>query len=170
MIPALLLSALLAHPPLRDGQHDFDFNIGSWKTHIRRLEHPLSGSTAWTTYDGTHVIRKVWGGKANLGQLEVDGPSGHLELMVWRLYNPQSHQWSLSFASSSGGTLGQPSIGELANGRFTFYSQETFDGRAVLVRTEWSDMTPTSCHLEIAYSDDGGKTWEVNWVADDTRA
>lgn len=34
-----------------DGQHDFDFNIGTWKTHIRRLLHPLSGSDEWVELD-----------------------------------------------------------------------------------------------------------------------
>lgn len=29
------------------GAHDFDFEIGNWKTHIKRLQHPLTGSTTW---------------------------------------------------------------------------------------------------------------------------
>ncbi len=169
MRAALLLWLFVAQPPVHDGQHDFDFNIGSWKTHIRRLQHPLSGSTTWVTYDGTHIVRKVWGGKANLGELEVDGSSGHLEVTALRLYNPKSHQWSETFASSADGTLGQPGYGELKDGRFEFYNQDTFNGRAILERSVWSNITPTSSHLEIAFSDDGGKTWEVNWVADDTR-
>ena len=42
----------------RDGQHDFDFEIGTWKTHFTRLAHPLSGSTEWLAYDGTTTVRK----------------------------------------------------------------------------------------------------------------
>src|SRR5258708_11131724 len=95
----------------RDGQHDFDFEIGTWKTHLRRLLHPLSGSTAWVEYDGTTVVRKVWNGRANLVELTADGPAGHFEGLNLRLYNPQSHQWSLNFASSSGGTMSPPPIG-----------------------------------------------------------
>jgi hypothetical protein len=166
---ALFLLLVIGPPALRDGQHDFDFNIGSWKTHIRRLQHPLSRSTTWVTYDGTHIVRKIWGGKANLGELEVDGPTGHLEVLALRLYNPESHQWSLNFATSAGGTMGQAAVGEFKDGRFEFYDQETFNGRAIMVRSVWSDITPTSCHLEQAFSDDGGKTWEMNWVADDAR-
>jgi hypothetical protein len=43
------------------------------------------------------------------------------------------------------------------------------NGRAILVRFVISDITRDSCHFEQAFSDDGGKTWEVNWVATDTR-
>jgi hypothetical protein len=153
----------------RDGQHDFDFEFGTWKTHLRRLQDPLTGSTNWAEYDGTTVVHKIWDGRANLIELEADGPAGHFEGLSLRLYNPQAHQWSLNFASSSGGALTQPTIGEFKNGRGEFYDQETLNGRAIFVRFVISDMTPNSCRFEQAFSDDGGKTWEVNWIATDTR-
>jgi hypothetical protein len=153
----------------RDGQHDFDFEIGTWKTHLMRLLHPLSGSHTWATYDGTTVVRRVWNGRANLVELEVDGPSGHLELLSLRLYNAAAHQWSLNVASSRGGALGVPTIGEFKNGCGEFIDQETFNDRAILVRFVISDIKPDSCHFEQAFSDDGGKTWEVNWIATDSR-
>jgi hypothetical protein len=160
-----------AAPPAakRDGQHDFDFEIGTWKTHLSRLLHPLTGSTTWVEYEGTTVVRKVWNGRANLVELEADGPAGHFEGLNLRLYNPQSHQWSLNFASSNGGSMSQPTIGEFKNGRGEFFDQETLDGRAIFVRFVISDITPDSCHFEQAFSDDGGKTWEINWRATDTR-
>jgi hypothetical protein len=151
------------------GQHDFDFNVGSWKTHIKRRLKPLTGSTTWVEYDGTHLVRKVWDGRANLGVLEVDTPNGHIEALSLRLYNPQSRQWSLNFARSSDGTLGVPMFGEFKNGRGEFIDQETFNGRIILVRNVWSDITPDSCRSVWSYSDDGGKTWEENWIATDTR-
>jgi hypothetical protein len=129
----------------------------------------MTGSTSWVTYDGTTVVRKVWNGRANLGELEIDGSAGHIELLSLRLYNPSSRQWSLNVASSGGGTLGIPAIGEFKNGRGEFFDQETFNGRTILLRFVISDITPNSCHFEQAFSDDGGKTWEVNWVATDTR-
>jgi hypothetical protein len=153
----------------RDGKHDFDFETGTWKTHVSRLVHPLTGSTTWVTYEGTTVVRKVWNGRANLVELEVDGGAGHLELLSLRLYDPQSRQWSLNVAGSSSGTLGVPTIGEFKNGRGEFFDQETLNGRAILVRFVISDITSNSCHFEQAFSDDGGKTWEVNWLATDTR-
>jgi len=156
-------------PTERDGQHDFDFEIGTWKTHLKRLLHPLTGSTTWVEYEGTSVVRKVWNGRANLLELEADGPGGHFEGLNLRLYNPQSHQWSLNFANSNGGTLSQPTIGEFKNGRGEFFDQESFNGSAILVRFVISDITPDSCRFEQAFSDDGGRTWEVNWIATDTR-
>jgi hypothetical protein len=153
----------------RDGQHDFDFEIGTWKTHLRRLLNPLSGSTTWVEYEGTTVVRKVLNGRANLVELVADGPAGHFEGLSLRLYNPQSHQWSLNFANASSGVLSQPTIGEFKDGRGEFFDQETLNGRAILVRFVISDITPNSCRFEQAFSDDGGKTWEVNWVATDTR-
>jgi hypothetical protein len=152
-----------------DEQHDFDFEIGTWKTHLWRLVDPLTGSTKWVEYEGTTVVRKIWNGRANLVELEVDGPTDHIEGLNLRLYNPQSRQWSLNFANSRGGTLSPPTIGEFKNGRGEFFSQETLNDRAILVRFVISDITTDSCRFEQAFSDDGGKTWEVNWIAIDTR-
>jgi len=152
-----------------DGQHDFDFEVGTWKTHLRRLLNPLRGSTTWVEYEGTTVVRKVWNGRANLVELAVAGPAGKFEGLSLRLYNPQSRQWSLNFASVNGGVMTAPTIGEFKNGRGEFFNQETLNGRAILVRFVISDITPDSCRFEQAFSDDGGKTWEVNWIATDTR-
>jgi hypothetical protein len=156
-------------PAEHDGQHDFDFAIGTWNTRLSRLLHPLTGSTTWTEYTGTSVVRKVWNGRAHLLELEVDGSAGHIEGLSLRLYNPQSHQWSLNFSNSAGGTMSPPTIGEFKSGRGQFFDQETLNGRAILVRFVISDITQDSCHFEQAFSDDGGKTWEVNWIATDTR-
>ena len=152
-----------------DGQHDFDFEIGTWRTHLRRLLHPLTGSTTWVEYDGTSVVSKVWDGRANLVELEADGPAGHFRGLNLRLYNPDSRQWSLNFANGNGGGLSQPTIGRFKNGRGEFFDQETLNGKAILVRFVISDVTADSCRFEQAFSDDGGKTWEVNWIATDTR-
>ena len=153
----------------RDGSHDFDFEIGTWKTHLKRLLNPLSGSTTWVEYEGTSVVRKVWDGRANLVELVADGPAGHFEGLNLRLYNPQSRQWNLHFANSKSGLMSPPTIGEFKNGRGEFYNQETLNGRAILVRFVISDITTNSCRFEQAFSEDGGKTWEVNWIAFDTR-
>jgi hypothetical protein len=152
-----------------DGQHDFDFELGTWKTHLKVLRHPPSGAPAWVEYQGTSVVHSIWGGRANMVELAVDGPTGHFDALNLHLYNPASRQWGLNFANVTGGTMSTPTVGEFKNGRGEFYDQEAVNGRMVLVRNVWSDMTATSCHFEQAFSDDGGKTWETNWIADDTR-
>jgi hypothetical protein len=149
-------------------QHDFDFHVGTWKTRLWRRLHPLTGSNTWVEYDGTTVVRKVWGGRANLVELAANGPAGHFEGLNLRLYNPKSHQWSLNFANANDSILTQPAIGEFKNGRGEFFDQETLNGRAILVRFVISDITPNSCRFAQSFSDDGGKTWEVNWIATDT--
>jgi hypothetical protein len=153
----------------RDGQHDFDFEIGTWKTNLSRLKNPLSGSTTWVAYEGTTVVRSVMGGRANLVELTVDGPAGRIEGLSLRLYNPDTRQWSLNFASMNDGAMTTPTIGGFKDGRGTFFSKETFKGKPILVRFVISDITPTSCRFEQAFSADDGKTWEVNWIATDTR-
>ena len=153
----------------RNGQRDFDWEIGTWKTHLRRLQRPLTGSTTWVEYEGTSVVRKVWDGRANLVELDVTGPAGRIEGLSLRLYNPESRQWSLNFASSAGGAMSPPTIGEFKNGRGEFYNQETFNGRAIFVRFVITPIDENSWRFEQAFSADGGKTWEVNWIAVDTR-
>jgi hypothetical protein len=157
-------------PAERDGQHDFDFEFGIWKTHLKRLVHPLTGSTTWVEYDGTSTVREVWNGRSNLLELEADGPAGHIEALSLRLYNRDSHQWSLNFANVSAGMMSTPTIGGFKDGRGEFYDQETLNGRFILVRFVITPVAPDRCRFEQAFSDDGGKTWEVNWVATDTRA
>jgi hypothetical protein len=154
----------------RDGQHDFDFELGSWKIHLKKLQHPLTGSTTWVEFDGTSVTRKVWNGRSQLEQFETDSPAmGHIEGLTLRLYNPQSHQWSLYWASSRDGIMGQPTVGEFKNGRGEFYDQEEFNGRMIFVRFVWSNTNTDTPHFEQSFSDDGGKTWEVNWITDQAR-
>src|SRR5271156_5857062 len=110
---------------LRDGQHDFDFELGAWKIHLKKLVHPLTGSTTWVEFDGTSVTRKIWDGRSQIEEFETDNPtSGHIEGMTLRLYNPAAHQWNLNWATSKTGTMGQPTIGEFKNRRGEFYDYE----------------------------------------------
>jgi len=152
-----------------DGQHDFDFEIGTWKTHVKRLLHPLSGASTWTEYDGRSVVRKILDGRANLVELTMDGPAGHFEGLSLRLYNPQSRQWSLNFSNAAAGTLGTPTVGEFKGGRGEFYDQELLGERAIFVRFIITPIDKDNWRFEQAFSADGGKTWEVNWIATDTR-
>ena len=175
VVACALAPALRAEPVAaqsserRDGRHDFDWEIGTWKTHLRRLVRPLTGSKEWVEYEGTTTVRKVWDGRANLVELDVAGAAGRLQALSLRLYHPDAHQWSLNFATIGGGTLSIPSIGEFKGGRGEFLSHESLDGRAILVRFVIAPVTADSYRFEQAFSDDGGRTWEVNWIATDLR-
>jgi len=155
--------------PLRDGQHDFDFNLGVWRTHIRRVLDPLSGGTHSMELNGTVTVRKVWEGRAWLEEIEADGPKGHWEGMTLFTYNPQAHQWSQNFVDSQNGVVTSPLIGEFRNGRGELYAQDTRNGRTLLIRAVWSDITPDAHHFEESYSDDGGNSWVPVFIARLTR-
>ena len=155
----------------RDGSHDFDFDFGTWQTHSSRLLHPLTGSRDWVEMDGVTVVSRIWGGRANLAEYRAVGPTGVVELLALRVYNPKSHQWSINFATPNVGVLGAvPGVGEFRNGRVDFYDQEAINGRAVLVRFSIWGVTAEEARSEQAFSADGGKTWEVNWITRYTRA
>lgn len=171
-LPSLSLAADQAAPAasvLRDGAHDFDFNFGVWKSHISRLVHPLTGSQESIELNGTVAVRKVWDGKAWLEEMEADGPKGHWEGMSVFLYNPHSHQWSQTFVNSAQGMFTGAMTGSFHDGRGELYSQDTVDGRAVLVRGTWSNIAADSHRYQEAYSTDGGKTWQTVFTADLTR-
>ena len=153
----------------RDGQHDFDFEIGSWQIHLKKRLNPLTGSNTWVQFDGTSVTRKVWDGRAQLEEFETDGAAGHIEGLTLRLYNPQTHEWSLYWANSKVGRMDPPQVGQFRDGRGEFYAMDTLNGKTILIRFIWSATDTNSPHFEQSFSGDGGKTWEVNWITDQMR-
>jgi hypothetical protein len=167
---ALLFRPAHAARQARDGSHDFDWEVGVWKTHLRALRQKPDGTTAWVTYVGTSKVIPIWNCRADMVELDVTSPDGrHVQAINLRLYDPNSHQWSLNFANVASGTMAVPTIGEFRDGIGTFYDQEPIGGREVLVRNVWSRITANSGHFVQSISDDGGKTWKDNWIADDTR-
>ncbi len=158
-----------ANHNLRDGEHDFDFDFGTWSTHSSRLLHPLTGSTTWADMDGITVVKKVRDGRVNLAAYKANGAAGSVELLSLRFNNPTAHQWNLVFATPNVGVLSVPCVGQFKDGRGVFYDQEEFNGRSILVRFSIWGIAPDKAQSEQAFSDDGGKTWEVNWINRYTR-
>src|SRR5579864_8099187 len=161
----LLLIAILSAPfhaqtasnpanlPQRDGSHDFDFLIGNWKAHVRRLPDRLNNSNIWVEYDGISNDKKL-----------------HIKAQTLRRYNPTSHQWSIYLVDLDNGTLSLPPVvGQFTDNRGEFFDQEDFKGRAILVRYVWLNISPKSARMEQSFSPDGGKTWEVNWICELSR-
>jgi hypothetical protein len=156
----------------RDGSHDFDFVIGDWKAHVRRLPERLKGSNVWVEYNGISNHKKLLDSNANFEEFNVSSPDGKLRIkaQTLRLYNPDSHQWSIYLVDLDKGTLEiPPVVGEFHGNRGEFYNQQLWEGRAVLVRYVWLNLSPTSSHMEQSFSGDGGKTWEVNWICELSR-
>jgi len=151
----------------RDGSHDFDPLLGTWKYHLKRRLHPLTGSNEWVEFEGTGVCRKIFDG-AQIDQGEWNGPNGRIVGLTLRVYNPQSHQWRLYWDNQKVGVLDPPQVGEFKDGVGEFYAQDTINGKTILIRFHWTNLTTTP-HFEQSFSDDGGKSWEVNWITDQTR-
>jgi hypothetical protein len=156
----------LSRSEARDGSPDFDCYFGNWKERSSRLLHPLSGSKEWVEMTGATVVKPIWQGRANIAEFKSDGP---LELLSLRWYNPTTHQWNIDFATPGVGMLGIPAVGEFKNGRADFYDHESINSRSVLVRFSIWKITENTAQSEQAFSDDGGKTWEINWVNRYTR-
>jgi hypothetical protein len=180
-LPLLMgISLLCLHPrglpaqatQQHDGAHDFDFIIGDWKAHVRRLPDRLVGSNVWIEYDGISRHKKILDSNANFEEFEVDNPEKHLHIkaQTLRLYNPDSHQWSIYLLDVDKGTLGLPPVvGQFSGNRGEFYDQEEWKGRAVFVRYVWTNISPKSARMEQSFSADGGKSWEVNWICELSR-
>jgi hypothetical protein len=150
----------------RNGQHDFDFLFGRWKVHLKRK---VPGTERWTESDGYGIYRKVWDGRANLNEFFSESPNERVEGLTVRTYNPATHLWSLYWANSRDGILSSAQVGKFDHGQGEFYAQDNSDGKGTLVRYVWSKITPTSAHFEQAFSEDGGRNWDINWISDMTR-
>jgi hypothetical protein len=146
----------------RNGQHDFDFLFGRWKVHLQRK---VPGADRWTESDGYGIDRKIWGGRANLDEFLSESPND-VERLTVRTYNGATHLWSVYWASSRDGILSSAQVGKFDHGQGEFYTQDNSDGKGTLLRSVWSKITPTSAHLEQAFSEDGGKSWKVNSISD----
>lgn len=153
----------------QDGRKDFDFILGNWKVHNRRLRERLKGSTEWEEFEGELSTQPILGGLGNLEIVSMERGGRHIDGLTLRIYNPGSGQWSIYWADSIGAALLAPMVGSFKDGRGEFYDQELFEGKRIYSRFIWSDITPTSCKWAQAFSEDGGKTWETNWTTELTR-
>jgi hypothetical protein len=148
----------------QDGQHDFDALAGTWKAHTKYRARPFAGPDTWIESDGAEIFQKIWDG-AMLELSEGSSANGPVGLMLYT-YNPQSHQWSIYFASRKDGKVGLPNVGEFRNGRGEFFVQDTLNGKSLLNRYVWSQITSSAPHFEESWSSDGGRMWQPVRIVD----
>jgi hypothetical protein len=147
--------------------HDFDFYVGTWRIHNRRLRKALAGCSEWYEFEATSRAHAVLGGVGNFD--EYDAPDEGIHGLTLRLYDPARDEWLLYWSSARGGPLDAPQIGRLEGGRGEFYADDVFEGRDIRVVYIWSGCTATSARWEQAFSPDGGATWETNWIMESVR-
>ena len=152
----------------RDGAKDFDFWMGSWKVHNRVLRERLAGSTDWVEFGATSVARPLLDGLGNEDEFRTDHDGGFIG-MSFRFYDPEKDQWAIYWADTRRpGLLDAPVFGSFSGDVGIFEGDDTFEGRAIRMRFIWSGITTPTPRWEQAFSEDGGETWETNWIMDFT--
>ncbi|WP_394846979.1 hypothetical protein LZC95_05875 [Pendulispora brunnea] len=145
--------------------NDFDFLMGSWHVRNRRLRERLKGSTQWDEFDATNVARPLLDGVGNEDEFRTDHDGGFIG-MSFRFFNRATKQWSIYWASNRTGVLEPPVTGSFSENTGTFYGDDVLEGQPIRVRFIWSRIDTKTPRWEQAFSNDGGKTWETNWIMD----
>jgi hypothetical protein len=174
MLLATAASGQAAPPPasstITDGQRDFDWEIGTWRSSVKVLADPLSESPdEWLQFTGTSTVRPLMDGKANVVEFDVSGPNGSIEALNLRLYEPQAERWSLTFVNMRDGLLTPAVYGGFRDGVGEFYGDDQLGGQPIKVRFLIVRPSRDVARFEQAFSADGGTTWETNWIAVDRR-
>jgi hypothetical protein len=153
------------------GLHDFDFLVGQWQAHHRKLKQRLANNHEWSEFEGTLSNQPLMGSYSNVDDTVLSVPGAPYRGVALRSFDPKTQQWSIWWLDSRtpSDPLDPPMIGGFHNGVGTFYGEDMVRGKRVRARFLWSNITPTSGHWEQADSPDEGKTWETNWVQDITR-
>jgi hypothetical protein len=173
-LPALLClrnesahAAVAVAPSAATGgaEHDFDFFLGSWKVHHRKLKKRLAGSNEWEEFDGTTTCQSLLGGIANMNDSVVNRQGGSYTGLGLRAFDAKTHTWADWYLDGRDpSAIDSPGIGRFTKGVGTFLSDDTFEGRPIKVRGIFSSQSPTLAQWEQAFSADDGRTWETNWV------
>ncbi len=151
------------------GADDFDFLIGDWSVHHRRLARRLAGDTRWIEFTGPASVRKFLNGFGNMDEIRIDLPEGAYIGATVRLYNPRTGDWSIYWMDSRDPKMDPPMVGRFEDGCGLFFGDDTVDGKPIRVRFVWTPLSATECRWEQAFSIDGGTTWETNWIMSFTR-
>lgn len=158
-------SAPVAATSAPSGAHDFDFQFGEWRVH-HRVKRPATKD--WMEFDGTSSVRPVMGGSANVEDNRFNKASGVTRGVALRAFDQETGLWAIWWVDGRAphGPIDPPVKGRFGKGVGTFYSDGAIDGKAMRVRYTWSRITPRSARWEQAYSFDGEKSWDTNWVMD----
>jgi len=150
--------------PLQSTSSDFDFLLGRWRVHHRRLQTRLAGADDWQEFEGSCEARPLLGGLANIDDNLLELPAGHYRAASLRTFDPSTRQWSIWWLDGrQPGQLDVPVRGGFSENQGLFFAEDCFEGRAIRVRFRWWPRDPCGPLWEQAFSADGGESWETNW-------
>lgn len=157
--------------------HDFDFLVGTWISRQRRLKERLRGCDEWETFVATSTVQQLPGGVINFDTLVAEDWRPGWVGMSLRVFNPATNLWSIHWVTNEGGgidaatgRLHAPVVGRFQGDAGLFEGDDEFEGRAIRVRFHWQRLGPDRARWQQAFSSDGGRSWEVNWVMEFERA
>jgi hypothetical protein len=152
------------------GENDFDFFIGDWRVHHRRLKERLAGCREWVEFEGTSTARKILGGFGNIDDNVLDLPDGAYRAATLRAFDPATGLWSIWWLDGRRPhRLDVPVVGRFDSGTGLFYADDALNDVPIKVRFTWFAFDADTARWEQAFSDDGGNTWETNWTMDFVR-
>ena len=154
-----------APAPGRPGE--FDFLAGEWRIRHRRLKSAATGE--WDEFDGEATCWTILGGVGSVEELRI--PVRDFSGMGLRLLDRETRVWSDFWVNAKSGVLGAAGLtGGFVDGDGVFTAEDTDDGKPIVVRGVWDEITPTSCRWRQGMSRDGGATWDDNWIMHWSRA
>jgi hypothetical protein len=155
----------------RSPAHDFDFLFGSWRVQHKRLKERLAQCDQWEEFPGTTTAQPLLGGFGNMDDNVLDLPGGHYRAVTLRTFDPKTEKWAIWWLDGrTPHGLAVPMIGSFADGVGTFLADDNLAGKPIKVRFLWSRITAQTCRWEQAFSGDGGRNWETNWIMDFERS
>jgi hypothetical protein len=169
-VPAFGATSAGAAPAAGGGVHDFDFFLGSWDVQHRRLRKRLAGNDDWEEFRGTTRCQSLLGGVVNLNESMAVRETGPTNGMGLRAYDAKTGLWADWYLTAANAhSLENPGVGRFEGKVGDFFSDETFEGRPIKVRGRFTSISDGLAQWEQAFSPDGGRTWETNWVMRYTR-
>jgi hypothetical protein len=169
MKPQTILEDLKITASETSAPGDFDFFIGKWRVHNRKLKKRLAGCDEWTEFEATSECRKILNGFGNTDNFKTDFDGRPFEGMTLRLFNPQTRLWSIYWADSNVVTLDVPQVGSFEDRTGEFLARDVFEGKPIIVKFKWDATDPEKPVWSQAFSQDEGRTWEWNWTMTFTR-
>ncbi len=152
-------------------EHDWDWLVGKWNVQHHRLKGRLVGSTTWEDFKGASTLWLTMGGLGTVDDNVLELPEGTYKAVGVRAFDAKTGRWAIWWLDGrNADRIDPPVYGGFKDGVGEFRGDDTLAGKPIVVRFRWTDITPTSAHWEQAFSPDDGKTWEVNWKMDFTRA